>query len=437
MIRLLRAAELSPDGVVAALARPPAATDPAALARVAAIVDEVRRRGDGALLDFTKRFDGVDLRPDELRVSETEWAAATVSPPLQAALVEAARRVEAFHRHQLPRSWWVRDEHGSLARPAGDAARAGRVLRARRDGGVPVHGADEPDPGARGGRARTSWWSRRRGADGRLPPAVLVAAREAGATEVYRMGGAQAVAALAYGTETLPAVDKIVGPGNLYVALAKRLVFGDVGIDLIAGPSEVVVVADATAEAELVAADLLAQAEHDTLARAVCLTDDAALAARVVAAVGRLCPTLPRAAIAEAAIRGHGAVVVTRDLGEALAIANRLAPEHLELAVADPFAWLPAVRHAGAIFLGVHTPEVVGDYLAGPNHVLPTAATARFASGLSVEDFIKRSSLIHYTPAGLRAAWPHLAALTEAEGLHGHGEAARLRLEGSRTRGDD
>ncbi len=275
------------------------------------------------------------------------------------------------------------------------------------------------------------------GPDGRLPPAVLVAAREAGATEVYRMGGAQAVAALAYGTETLVAVDKIVGPGNLYVALAKRLVFGDVGIDLIAGPSEVVVVADAAAEAELVAADLLAQAEHDTLARAVCLTDDAALAARVVAAVGRLCPTLPRAAIAEAAIRGHGAVVVTRDLSEALAIANRLAPEHLELAVADPFAWLPAVRHAGAIFLGVHTPEVVGDYLAGPNHVLPTAATARFASGLSVEDFIKRSSLIHYTPAGLRAAWPHLAALAEAEGLHGHGEAARLRLVGPRRRGDD
>ena len=436
MIRLLRAAELSADGVVAALARPPAGTDPGTVARVAAIVDEVRRRGDGALLDFTKRFDGVDLRPDELRVSETEWGAATVSPPLKAALVEAARRVEAFHRHQLPRSWWVRDEHGSLLGqqvtplervgcyvPGGTAAYPSTVLMnlipARVAGVRDLVVVSPPGP------------------DGRLPPAVLVAAREAGATEVYRMGGAQAVAALAYGTETLVAVDKIVGPGNLYVALAKRLVFGDVGIDLIAGPSEVVVVADAAAEAELVAADLLAQAEHDTLARAVCLTDDAALAARVVAAVGRLCPTLPRAAIAEAAIRGHGAVVVTRDLSEALAIANRLAPEHLELAVADPFTWLPAVRHAGAIFLGVHTPEVVGDYLAGPNHVLPTAATARFASGLSVEDFIKRSSLIHYTPAGLRAAWPHLAALAEAEGLHGHGEAARLRLVGPRRRGDD
>ena len=435
MIRLLRTAELSPDGVVAALARPHAATDPDTVARVAAIVDEVRRRGDAALLDFTKRFDGVELGADQLRVSEDEWAAATVGPGLQAALAEAARRIEAFHRHQLPRSWWVRDEHGSLLGqqvtpldrvgcyvPGGTAAYPSTVLMnlipARVAGVKDLVVATPP------------------GADGRLPPAVLAAARLAGATEVYRMGGAQAVAALAYGTATVSAVDKIVGPGNLYVALAKRLVFGDVGIDLVAGPSEVVVVADRTAEADHVAADLLAQAEHDPVARAVCLTDDAALGARVVAAVGRQCPALPRAAIAEAAVRGHGAVVVTRDLDEALAIANRLAPEHLELAVADPFAWLPAVRHAGAIFLGTHTPEVVGDYLAGTNHVLPTGATARFASGLSVEDFIKRSSLIHYTPAGLRAAWPHLAALAEAEGLHGHSEAARIRLEGPRPRGD-
>jgi histidinol dehydrogenase len=435
VIRLLRTAELSADGVVAALARPHAATDPDVVARVSAIVDEVRRRGDAALLDFTKRFDGVELRPEELRVSDAEWAAATVPGSLRAALVEAARRIEAFHRHQLPRSWWVRDEHGSLLGqqvtpldrvgcyvPGGTAAYPSTVLMnlmPARVAGVRELVVVSPPDG-----------------DGRVPAAVLVAARLAGATEVYRIGGAQAVAALAYGTATLPAVDKIVGPGNLYVALAKRLVFGDVGIDLVAGPSEVVVVADRTAEAAHVAADLLAQAEHDPMARAVCLTDDAALGARVVAAVGRQCPALPRAAIAEAALRSHGAVVVTRDLGEALLIANRLAPEHLELAVADPFAWLPAVRHAGAIFLGVHTPEVVGDYLAGPNHVLPTAATARFASGLSVEDFVKRSSLIHYTPAGLRAAWPYLAALAEAEGLHGHGAAARIRLDDPRTRGD-
>jgi histidinol dehydrogenase len=435
VIRLLRAAELSADGVAAALARPPATADPDIVARVTGIVDEVRRRGDAALLDFTKRFDGVELRAEDLRVSDAEWAAATVPPGLQAALAEASRRIEAFHRHQLPRSWWVRDEYGSLLGqqvtpldrvgcyvPGGTAAYPSTVLMnlvPARVAGVRDLVVVSPPSG-----------------DGRVPAAVLVAARLAGATEVYRIGGAQAVAALAYGTATLPAVDKIVGPGNLYVALAKRLVFGDVGIDLVAGPSEVVVVADRTAEAADVAADLLAQAEHDPMARAVCLTDDAALGARVVAAVARQCPALPRAAIAEAAIRRHGAVVVTRDLGEALAIANRLAPEHLELVVADPFAWLPAVRHAGAIFLGAHTPEVVGDYLAGPNHVLPTAATARFASGLSVEDFVKRSSVIHYTPAGLRAAWPHLAALAEAEGLHGHSEAARVRLDDSRTRGD-
>jgi histidinol dehydrogenase len=267
------------------------------------------------------------------------------------------------------------------------------------------------------------------GPDGRLHPVVLAAARLAGATEAYKLGGAQAVAALAYGTRSIPRVDKIVGPGNVYVAAAKRLVFGDVGIDLLAGPSEVVVVADGTASAEQVAADLLAQAEHDPMARAVCLTDDRALGDAVAASVARRCRALPRAAVAAAAIRAHGAVVVTRDVAEAIAIANRLAPEHLELAVADPFAWLPRVRHAGAIFLGGHTPEVVGDYLAGPNHVLPTGATARFASGLSVEDFLKRSNLIHYTPAGLRAGWPHLRALAEAEGLHGHGEAARVRLD--------
>jgi histidinol dehydrogenase len=263
-----------------------------------------------------------------------------------------------------------------------------------------------------------------------------VAARLAGATEAYKVGGAQAIAALAYGTGTIHRVDKIVGPGNTYVTIAKRLAFGEVGIDLLAGPSEVVVVADRTADPRHVAADLLAQAEHDPMARAVCLTDHAALATAVAAEVSRQCRRLARSAIAERAIRDHGAVVVTADLAEAVELANRLAPEHLELAVADPFAWLPAVRHAGAIFLGPHTPEVVGDYLAGPNHVLPTGGTARFASGLSVEDFVKRSSLIRYTSAGLRAAWPHLAALAEAEGLDGHAQAARIRLDDPRTRGD-
>jgi histidinol dehydrogenase len=428
VIRRLATRTLGVDGVVAVLARPVAAAPPEVVAGVAAIVDEVRRHGDAALLELTKRFDGVELAAAEIRVSEAEWAAAAVPADLGAALTEAARRIEAFHRHQLTRSWWIRDEHGSLLGqqvtpldrvgcyvPGGTAAYPSTVLMnvipARVAGVRELAIVSPPGPG------------------GRLDPTVLVAARLAGATEAYKVGGAQAVAALAYGTATIPRVDKIVGPGNLYVALAKRLVFGEVGIDMLAGPSEVVVVADAGADPRHVAADLLAQAEHDEMARAVCLTDVPALADAVAAEVARQCPRLPRAAIAGAAVRAHGAVVVTQDLDEAIEVANRLAPEHLELSVADPFAWLPAVRHAGAVFLGRHTPEVVGDYLAGPNHVLPTGATARFASGLSVEDFVKRSSLIHYTPAGLRAAWPHLARLAAAEGLQAHSEAARVRVE--------
>ncbi len=435
MIRILRVAELGADAVVEALARPVAAVAPELRAAVAAIVDEVRRRGDAAVLEFTKRFDGVELEPGALRVGEAEWARATLPPALGRALEEAARRIEAFHRHQLPRSWWVHDEHGALLGqhvtpldrvgcyvPGGTAAYPSTVLMnlipARVAGVRELVVTSPPGPA------------------GAVNPVVLAAARLAGATEAYAIGGAQAIAALAYGTAHVRPVDKIVGPGNVYVALAKRLVFGDVGIDGVAGPSEVVVVADRTAVAGHVAADLLAQAEHDPLARAVCLTDDPTLGTAVAAAVVAQCPRLPRAAIAEAAIRDHGAVVVTRDLAEAVALANRLAPEHLELAVAEPLAWLPAVRHAGAIFLGGHTPEVVGDYLAGPNHVLPTGGTARFASGLSVEAFVKRSSLIHYTPAALAAAWPHLRVLAEAEGLQGHAVAARVRVEPSGAGGD-
>jgi histidinol dehydrogenase len=427
VIRLLRTGELGAGGVIAALTRSHAAATAGLSQQVAAIVEEVRREGDAALIAFTKRFDGVELDAAALRVSDAEWAAATVSDELGAALAEAARRIEVFHRHQLPRSWWVRDEHGSLL---------GQQVTAIDRVGCYVPGGTAAYPStvlmnlipARVAGVRELVLVSPPGPDGRLNPAVLAAARLAGVREAYRVGGAQAIAALAYGTATIRRVDKIVGPGNAYVALAKRLVFGEVGIDVPAGPSEVVVVADASARARSVAADLLAQAEHDVLARAVCLTDAPALAEAVCAEVARQCPRLGRAAIAAAAIRAHGAVVLTRDLDEALEIANQLAPEHLELAVADPFAWLSAVRHAGAIFLGRDTPEVVGDYLAGPNHVLPTAGAARFSSGLSVEEFVKRSSVIGYSAAGLRAAWPHLSSLAAAEGLQGHGEAARVRL---------
>jgi histidinol dehydrogenase len=434
MIRLLRTAEFGGDreaaltAVAATLARPAGEEAADLVAAVQAILDEVRRRGDEALVEFTKRFDGVELEVTRLRVPEAAGEAAALPPAVMIALTEAARRIEAFHRHQLPRSWWIRDEHGSLLGqqvtpldrvgcyvPGGLGAYPSTVLMnliPARVAGVRERVVVSPP-----------------GPDGRPAPAVLVAARVAGATEVYAVGGAQAIAALAYGTSTIAPVDKIVGPGNVYVTIAKRLVFGQVGIDGLAGPSEVVVVADATASPRHVAADLLAQAEHDPRARAVCLTDAPTLAEAVRAEIERQGPALPRAEIVATALRDHGAVVITRDLAEALDLVNRLAPEHLELCVADPFAWLPAVRHAGAIFLGGTSPEVVGDYVAGPTHVLPTGGTARFASGLSVEDFVKRSSVIHYSAAGLRAAWPHLRALAAAEGLRGHSEAARVRLE--------
>jgi histidinol dehydrogenase len=270
------------------------------------------------------------------------------------------------------------------------------------------------------------------GPGGRVPAAVLGAARIAGVTEGWRIGGAQAVAALAYGTATIRRVDKIVGPGNVYVALAKARVFGDVGIDMVAGPSEVAIVADRAADPAWIAADLLAQAEHDPMARALLITDAAELLPRVEAALAAQLETLPRRAIAGEALASNGAFVLVSDLEAAVDVANRLAPEHLELMVAVPAALLPRVRHAGAVFLGAHTPEVVGDYVAGPNHVLPTAGTARFASPLGTEDFVKRSSVIEYSPSGLAAALPHLASLARVEGLDGHGRAAALRAREAR-----
>ncbi|MGH7418069.1 MAG: histidinol dehydrogenase, partial [Candidatus Rokuibacteriota bacterium] len=271
-------------------------------------------------------------------------------------------------------------------------------------------------------------------ADGRVAPAVLAAARIAGVSEGYRIGGAQAIAALAYGTATVRRVDKIVGPGNIYVALAKRSVFGEVGIDMLAGPSEVAIIADAGADPEWLAADLLAQAEHDPMARALLVTDAVALIPRVAAALERQLTVLPRRAIAAESVATNGALIMVEGLEAAVELVNLLAPEHLELYVRTPHTLLAGVRHAGAVFVGGHSPEVVGDYVAGPSHVLPTGGTARFASPLGPEDFVTRSSVIEYTPAGLRAALPHLRALTDVEGLRGHGVAAELRLAEPRAR---
>ncbi len=392
------------------------------------IIEQVRNGGDLALCRLTTRFDQVSLTPERLRLSadEIDAGAASVPPELRDALDLAAGRIEAFHRLQLPADietvdaaglrlglrWTALDAVG-LYVPGGKAAYPSSVLMnaiPARVAGVARLAMCVPCPG------------------GALNPLVLAAARRAGVSEIYRIGGAQAVAALAYGTESVPAVDRIVGPGNAYVAEAKRQVFGAVGIDAIAGPSEVVVLADAGNDPRQVAVDLLAQAEHDEAAQAILITDDAAFADRVAAAVAAELPGLARGAIAGASWREHGAAIVVADWGQAVRLVNRIAPEHLQIMTPDPGALFARIRHAGAAFLGRHCPEAVGDYVAGPNHVLPTGGTARFASGLSVFDFLKRTTWVQADAAALGRIGPAAVALAEAEGLQAHARSIALRL---------
>ena len=397
---------------------------------VAGILDAVRKRGDAALIEFTLRFDHVDLEETGMRFSAGEIAAAAGRCDAEtiAALRAAAGRIEAFHRKQLPEDISYTDQAGvrlgarwtpiaaaGLYVPGGLAAYPSSVLM----NAIParVAGVDRivmvvPAP------------------HGEINPLVLAAAHIAGVTEIYRVGGAQAVAALAYGTESIRPVDKIVGPGNAYVAAAKRQVFGTVGIDLIAGPSEILVVADGENRPDWIAADLLSQAEHDASAQSILITDDAAFADRVAGAVDDLLRTIDRRDIASASWRDFGAVIVVGDLDRAAEIVDRIAPEHLELAVADPDALAAKVRHAGAIFLGRLTPEAVGDYVAGPNHVLPTSGSARFSSGLGVLDFMKRTSLVACDARALDRIGPHAVALARAEGLGAHALSISIRLDG-------
>ena len=408
-------------------------------ARVDAVVREiiadVRARGDAALCEYTERFDGVAVAPGGLRVSaaEIEAAAAGTAPELADALELAAERIEAFHRLQMPSDVATTDAAGvrlgmrwnaldavGLYVPGGKAAYPSSVLMnaiPARVAGVGRIAMCVPCPAAAGAPGM-----------GVLNPLVLAAARRAGVSEVYRVGGAQAVAALAWGTATVAAVDRIVGPGNAYVAEAKRQVFGRVGIDGIAGPSEVVVIADAANDARHVAVDLLAQAEHDEAAQSILITDDPGFADAVAAAVERELRALPRAAIAGASWRDHGAVIVVGGLDEAAALCDQLAPEHLQLMVADPEALFARIRHAGAAFLGRWCPEALGDYVAGPNHVLPTGRTARFASGLSVFDFLKRTTWVAADQAALSRIGPAAVALADAEGLGAHARSVALRL---------
>lgn len=396
---------------------------------VAAIIADVRCRGDAALCDLTARFDRLELSPDTLRFSPDEIAAAVARVPAEdrAALTLAAERIRAYHARQMPAdaSWtdpegatlgwrWTPVSAAGLYVPGGQAAYPSSVLM----NAIParVAGVDRlvicvPTP------------------DGHINPLVLLAAQLSGVDEVYRIGGAQAVAAMAYGTATIAPVDKITGPGNAYVAAAKRQVFGRVGIDMIAGPSEVLVIAEGDQHPDWLALDLLAQAEHDADAQSILITTDAALGHAVAGAVDRLLPTLPRARIAGASWRDYGTVIVVRDLDEAASLSNRIAPEHLELCVDDPDALAAKCVHAGAIFLGAHTPEAVGDYVSGPNHVLPTARSARFSSGLSVLDFLKRTTMARLTPGALNAVGHAAMRLAAAEGLQAHGESIRARLE--------
>lgn len=397
---------------------------------VQAILDAVRVDGDVALLDSTRRFDGwTPASASELEIPPSRLAAAleAITPAQRDALHAAAERLRAYHQHQRQESWQFTQADGSVLGqrvtpldrvgvyvPGGKAAYPSSVLMnviPAKVAGVAEIIMVSPTP------------------DGVENPLVLAAARIAGVDRVFRLGGAQAVAALAHGTASVPAVDKIVGPGNRYVAAAKRQVFGTVGIDMIAGPSEVVIVADGSVPVDWLAYDLFAQAEHDEQARAILLCPDAAYLDRVAARVAALLPGLDRRAIVETALREHGALILTRDLTEAATLASALAPEHLELAVADPEALLPHVRHAGAIFLGAHSPEAIGDYCAGPNHVLPTARTARFSSPLGVYDFQKRSSLIGLSAAGAATLAPLAAELARGEGLMAHARSAECRLE--------
>lgn len=396
---------------------------------VATIIADVRKRGDAAVIELTSKFDRLDLTPQTLAISPDEVDAkiAQVSGADRAALEMAAERIRAYHLRQLPKdeSWtddtgatlgwrWTPVSAAGLYVPGGLASYPSSVLMnavPAKVAGVGRLAITVPTP------------------DGIINPLVLLAARISGVDEIYRIGGAQAVAALAYGTQTIPAVDKITGPGNAFVAAAKRRVFGKVGIDMIAGPSEILVIADKRNNPAWIATDLLSQAEHDESAQSLLITDDAAFGQAVADEVEAQLKTLERTDIATPSWRDYGAIIVVKDLDQAAELSDRIAPEHLELCVEDVDALAAKITHAGAIFLGQWTPEAIGDYIGGPNHVLPTARSARFSSGLSVMDFVKRTTLARMTPAAVRAIGPNAVRLATSESLQAHGLSVQARLD--------
>ncbi len=392
------------------------------------IIRDVQAHGDEALFRLTEKFDGAKLQTLTVTDAEIDEAMDRVGEDYLAVLRLAAKNIEEYHRHQIRSGFVMTRENGAvlgqivtpiervgLYVPNGTAAYPSSLLMncvpAKLAGCAMLVIVTPP------------------GKDGKVDPAILAAARIAGVDRIYKVGGAQAVAALAYGTESIPSVDKIVGPGNAYVAEAKKQVFGKVAIDTIAGPSEVLIVADDTNDPKIVAADMLAQAEHDVMATAVLVTDSKAFAQTVSAELERQIPLLPRANIARESIDNNGKIVIAADLMDAMSCANEIAPEHLEIAVDDPFRYLPSVRNAGSIFLGKHTPEALGDYLAGPNHTLPTTGTAKFGSPLSVDDFVKKSQYTYYTKSALADVKDGLMLFAEKEGFHGHAKSVGIRFE--------
>lgn len=423
MIKILEYGKV-PSGEIFARVEPK--TDVSAT--VASIIDDVRQRGDEALYDYCEKFDGVRLSGLRVTPEETEKALLAVSPRFLEVLRRAAENIRKFHAKQVRNGFIINDENGivmgqkiipvdraGLYVPGGTAAYPSTVLM----DAIPAKLAGCPEvvmvtPPSR---------------DGSVSPVILAAAHIAGVDKIFKVGGAQAIAALAYGTESIPKVDKIVGPGNAFVAEAKKQVFGQVSIDMIAGPSEILIVADETGDPAAIAADLLSQAEHDKLASAVLVTDSMTLATAVQAELEKQIPSLSRAEIARVSIDENGKIIVADSLMAAIDISNELAPEHLELCVDNPFDYLDAIRHAGSIFMGKHCPEALGDYMAGPNHTLPTSGTAKFASPLSVDDFIKKTQYTYFTREALSRIADDVAFFAEQEGLTAHARSARIRTE--------
>ena len=392
------------------------------------IIAEVRARGDEALKEYALKFDGAKIDDLQVTQAEIDEAFANMDPYFLETLREAAANIESFHRQQVHKNFVINEKPGIVL---------GQKYTPIEKAGVYVPGGTAAYPStvlmdvipAKVAGVSEIVMTTPAGKDGRVNPVILAAAATAGVTKIFKTGGAQAVAALAYGTATVPKVDKITGPGNAYVASAKKRVFGTVGIDMIAGPSEILVLADGTTPPDWVAMDLFSQAEHDELAQSILLCPDAAYIDAVQEAIDRLLPTMPRAEIIAKSLTGRGALILTKDMEEACAISNRIAPEHLEVSSNDPHRWEPLLRHAGAIFLGAYTSESLGDYCAGPNHVLPTSGTARFSSPLGVYDFQKRSSLIEVSEAGAQVLGKVAAVLAYGEGLQAHAQAAEMRLK--------